>query len=292
MQVILARKQVGQVGRIWCCNIIFSFDLNFMKFRYLVRLILSFALGFIAVTAYSETINFYAAAGVKVPAEEIITAFEQRTGHSVVRLYDTAGAAEEKFVAAGKQGVLTGVLITTEVRINKAVATNTGALQAGKTMSVGDTLAGLAMSASFAQANSGISIDTSEKLKQALQNAKRIAFSDPARGATVGVHFMGVIEKLGIKDEVLAKSTKAKDGIETMKLVATGEADIGITQVSEIVQSQPKLLLGAFPKDYELATRYSFWVADAASDATKALAAAFGGEAGRASLSKNGLRVP
>jgi molybdate transport system substrate-binding protein len=258
-------------------------------FKYLLLL-----LTMLVCNARAETINFYAAAGVKAPAEEIIAAFERATGHTVVRLYDTAGAAEEKFVAAGKSG-MAGMLITTEVRINKsskAPATDAGALQAGNILVVGDTLAGAAMSASFAQANPNISIDTSEKLKQALLSAKRIAFSDPARGATVGVHFMNVIEKLGIRDEVLAKSTKAKDGIETMKLVATGEADVGITQVSEIVQSQPKLLLGAFPKEFELATRYSSWVANASSVATKALANAFGGEAGRASLSKNGLRVP
>jgi molybdate transport system substrate-binding protein len=257
-----------------------------VHFKYLLVL-----LTILVSAVQAETINFYAAAGVKVPAEEIITAFERQTGHTVVRLYDTAGAAEEKFVAAGK----TGILITTEVRINKsskANATDAGALQAGKSLAVGDTLAGMAMSASFAQTNPGILIDTSDKLKTALLNAKRIAFSDPARGATVGVHFMGVIEKLGIKDEVLAKSTKAKDGIETMKLVTAGEADLGVTQVSEIVQSQPKLLLGAFPNEHELATRYSYWVANSGSDATKALATAFGTEAGRASLSKNGLRVP
>ena len=87
-----------------------------MKSRHLIGLILSLC----TVSAHSETINFYAAAGVKVPAEEIITAFERQTDHTVVRLYDTAGGAEEKFVAAGKAGVL----ITTEVRINKASTTN------------------------------------------------------------------------------------------------------------------------------------------------------------------------
>jgi molybdate transport system substrate-binding protein len=261
-----------------------------LHFKYLLV-----SLTILASAAQAETINFYAAAGVKVPAEKIITAFERQTGHSVVRFYDTAGAAEEKFVAAGKQGVLQGLLITTEVRINKASQINaaeSGALQAGKSMAVGDTLAGVAMSASFSQSNPGITIDTADKLKIALLAAKRIAFSDPARGATVGVHFVNVIEKLGIKDEVLAKSTKAKDGIETMKLVTAAEADLGITQVSEIVQSQPKLLLGALPKELELATRYSYWHANTASDATKALADAFQSEAALESLTKNGLRVP
>jgi molybdate transport system substrate-binding protein len=270
-----------------------------MKSRRLLVHIVGLILSLCAISIHSETINFYAAAGVKVPAEQIITAFERQTGHSVMRLYDTAGAVEEKFVAAAKDGVLQGLLITTEVRINKsskstatADATENGALQAGRSEAVGDTLAGVAMSASFSQSNPGINIDTTDKLKTALLAAKRIAFSDPARGATVGVHFVNVIEKLGIKDAVLAKSTKAKDGIETMKLVSAGEADLGITQVSEIVQSQPKLLLGAFPKEHELATRYSYWVANAATDATKALADAFQSEAALESLTKNGLRVP
>lgn len=259
-----------------------------MKLRQLLGLVFACVLSLCAVTAHSETINLYAAAGVKVPAEEIITAFERQTGHSVVRMYDTAGAAEEKFMTAGKAGVL----ITTEVRINKASTMITGALQAGKTLAVGDTLAGAAMSVNFAKTNPNITIDTADKFKQALLSAERIAFSDPARGATVGVHFVNVIEKLGIKDEVLNKSIKARDGIETMRLVVAGDADIGITQVSEIVQSQSKLLLGAFPKDLELATRYSSWVANSSSDATKALANAFGSEAGRTRLEKNGLRVP
>jgi molybdate transport system substrate-binding protein len=238
--------------------------------------------------AQAETVQLYAAAGVKAPAEEIISSFERQTGHTVVRLYDTAGAAEEKFVAAGKSGVL----ITTEVRIKKSFAAETGNQLPGNSLTVGDTLAGVAMSANFAHANASISIDTSDNFKLALLKAKRIAFSDPARGATVGVHFLSVIEKLGIGNEVLAKSTKAKDGIETMKLVTAGEADLGITQVSEIVQSQPKLLLGAFPKDFELATRYSYWVTSNATDATKALANAFTSGLGRASLAKNGLRLP
>lgn len=242
--------------------------------------------------AHGETITLFAAAGVKVPAQDIIADFEQQTGHSVTRLYDTAGAAEERFVAAGKGGVL----ITTEVRILKASAVELNTLRDGVSRRVGDTLAGVAMSASFATSQPAFAtpsaIDTPQGLKSALLAARRIAFSDPARGATVGPHFISIIDKLGIRQEVLAKAITVKDGIETMRLVAAGEVDLGITQVSEIVQSNPKLLLGPFPKELELATRYSSWHASCASSAVKALADAFNSEAGRTSLSRNGLRLP
>jgi molybdate transport system substrate-binding protein len=244
--------------------------------------------------AHADTIGLYAAAGVKAPAEEIIQAFELQTGHKVTRLYDTAGEAEVRFVANAKSGGLqSSLLITTEVRIQKASAAG-GSLTQGNTLRVGDTLAGVAISKQFKASNAAAShmdIGLAAGLQGALLAAKRIAFSDPARGATVGVHFAQVIEKLGIKDAVMAKAVIAKDGIETMKWVASGDVDLGITQMSEILQADRTLLLGAFPVELELATRYSSWVANDASAATKLLTDAFASEDGRKLLAKHGLRV-
>lgn len=245
--------------------------------------------------AHAESISFFAAAGVKAPAEEIIQAFELQTGHKVKRLYDTAGEAEVRFVENAKGGgIQSSMLITTEVRIQKASATG-GSLTQGSTRRVGDTLAGVAISKKFKASSAAVSlmdIGLAAGLKDALLAAKRIAFSDPARGATVGVHFAQVIDKLGIKDAVMAKAVVAKDGIETMKLVASGEVDLGITQMSEILQADRTLLLGAFPVELELATRYSGWISNDSSSAVKSLADAFASDVGRAALAKHGLRLP
>ena len=240
-------------------------------------------------SVFAESISLFAAAGVKAPAEEIIRAFELQTGHTVMRLYDTAGEAEARFIANSK----IGVLVTTELRIQRASAAG-GKLSNGQMLRVGDTLAGVAISKSFKSNYSTTSlmdIGSAQGLRNALLAAKRIAFSDPARGATVGVHFAQVIDKLGIKDPVMAKAVIAKDGIETMKLVANGEVDLGITQMSEILQFDKSLLLGAFPIELELSTRYSSWVSADASPAVKDLAAAFATQSGRTALAKHGLRV-
>ncbi len=254
----------------------------------------------LATCAHADSVSLYAAAGVKAPSEEIIQAFEQRTGHQVMRRYDTAGAAEAQMIAKIKQGQsASSLLITTQVRIAKA-SEKGGALHGGEARVVGDTLAGVAISNAFAQllreqngtraSHTGIGL--AADLKRTLLAAKSIAFSDPARGATVGTHFVQVIERLGIKDAVLAKSRVAKDGIETMQWVVSGEVDIGITQMSEILQTDPALLLGAFPLELELATRYSSWMGADASPAVRDLAAAFASDAGRAVLARHGLRVP
>lgn len=244
--------------------------------------------------ALAQPVPLYAAAGVKAPSLEIIQGFQSEGGRSVVAVFDTAGAAEAQFIANGKRGLL----ITTQVRIQQSKQ-----LTGGVTGRVGDTLAGVAVS-SAARASLPASIETPEQLKAALQAAKRIAYSDPARGATVGVHFMQVIDKLGVRDEVLAKGIKARDGVETMKLIMAGEADLGITQLSEIVQADKTTLLGAFPVALELATRYDFWYAadlpnlpnlpngEKPDPAAEALAKAFTSEAGKARLRYHGLRVP
>lgn len=227
----------------------------------------------------AQELALFAAAGVKAPAEELIAEFERTTGLHVRRVYDTAGAAEQQFVTAGKRGVL----ITTAPRIRSIAASGQGT-----TRGVGDTLAGVAV----AERMPRMPLNTADDLKAALLLAKRVAFSDPARGATVGTHFLKVLEQLQIRDEVLAKSVKARDGIETMKWVMSGDVDLGITQVSEIVQTAPHTLLGPFPVSVELATRYDLWFADDSSPAVKDLAMAFTTASARAAMARHGLRAP
>ena len=149
---------------------------------------------------------------------------------------------------------------------------------------LGDTVAGLAAAAAKPD------VSTPEALKAALLSARRIAFSDPARGATVGTHFMKVIETLGIRDEVLKKATLAQDGVETMRLVLEGQVDLGVTQTSEIVQANRAAVVRPFPKEFDFATSYSLWHRAGASAAVREFATILTGPAGRAALAAEGLR--
>jgi len=175
-------------------------------------------------------------------------------------------------------------LITTLPLINDAE--KMGRLKDGATYRLGDSLAGLAFSPGTAKPD----ISTPEKLKAALLAAKRIAFSDPARGATVGIHFMKVIESLGVKDEVLRKATLARDGIETMRLVLEEKIDLGVTQISEILQASRDAVAGTFPKEFELATTYSLWHRNNISQAARAFVTLLTSPASRTKLAENGIR--
>ena len=232
--------------------------------------------------ASGEEIKVHAAAGVKAPFLKLAAEYEAKTGHKITVVFDTAGATNKQFLADPQAALL----ITTQALLSEGE--QSGRLADGVSSRLGDTVAGFAAPPGSTKPD----VSTAETLKAALLSARRIAFSDPARGATVGTHFLKVIESLGIKDEVLKKATLAPDGVETMRLVLEGQVDLGVTQTSEIVQANRAALVGPFPQEFDLATTYSLWYRASASAAAKGFAALLTGPVGRAMLAEEGLRPP
>src|SRR5215831_3133471 len=187
-----------------------------------------------AQAAKAETVKIYAAAVAKTPLTAIAADYEKATGNKVTLIFDTAGATEQRFRADPEASLL----ITAAPLIRNAETS--GALKDGTTLSFGSTVAGIAVPPGVAKPD----VSSPEKLKAALVAAKRIAVSDPARGATVGTHFMKVIEALGVKDQVMPKVMLASDGIETMRLVMEKRVDLGVSQSSEILQASPDAMAG------------------------------------------------
>jgi molybdate transport system substrate-binding protein len=197
----------------------------------------------------SEPVKIYAAAVMKTPLTELAADYEKKTGRRITVVYDTAGAADQKFRADPDADLL----ITTVPLIRNGESS--GALKDGTSILLGSTFAGVAVPPRSAKPD----VSSPEKLKAALLSANRIAVSDPARGATVGTHFMRVIEALGVKDQIVPKITLARDGIETMHLVVEGRVDMGVSQSSEILQASPDSLAGPFPASFALTTDFSLW---------------------------------
>ncbi len=235
-----------------------------------------------AQPAKGENVKIYAAAVAKAPLTAIAAGYEKTTGNKVTLVFDTAGATEQRFRADPEAALL----ITTVPLIRNAEST--GALRDGTSALLGSTVAGVAVPPKSAKPD----VSSPEKLKAALLAAKRIAVSDPARGATVGTHFMKVIEALGVKDEVLRKTTFASDGVETMRLVLEEKADIGVSQSSEILQANPDALAGPFPQEFALATDFSLWHRNNMSPAVKDFVAVLMGPAGRAKFAAEGVMPP
>ena len=234
-----------------------------------------------ALVAQAEDVTIYAAAAVKAPLTALAGDYEKKTGNKVTLIFDTAGTTARRFRSTPTTLLITDVSLIRE-------AENKGTLREGASAPLGSTMAAVAVPPKSAKPD----VSTPEKLKAVLLGAKRIAVSDPARGATVGTHFMKVIDALGIKDQLMPKITFANDGVATMRLVIDEGVDIGVSQSSEILQSSPDSLVGPFPGEFALSTNFSLWHRDDVSSAIKDLVALLTGPAGRERLAAEGITPP
>ena len=99
-------------------------------------------------------------------------------------------------------------------------------------------------------------VSTPEALRQALVNAKSIAYTDPKQGGTSYVHLMKIAGSFGIADGVTAKGVHATGGNDAVAKVADGQAELAIVLISEIHAKGAKLL-APLPEPLQLWTVYS-----------------------------------
>ena len=91
-------------------------------------------------------------------------------------------------------------------------------------------------------------IKTVEAFKRTLLAAKSVAYIDPKAGGSSGIYFDGLLARLGIADEVRPKA-KLKQGGHVADLVASGEAELGVHQISEILPVKGVVLVGPLPAE-------------------------------------------
>lgn len=103
-------------------------------------------------------------------------------------------------------------------------------------------------------------IGTPEKFKTALLEAKSITYMDPAAGASSGIATAKILKNLGIADE-MAKKTKLTETGYSADRVASGEIEIAIQNISEILPVKGVTLAGPLPAPLQVYTVYSAGVA-------------------------------
>lgn len=101
-------------------------------------------------------------------------------------------------------------------------------------------------------------IGTPAALGAAFRAARAIYVPDTER-ATAGIHFVDVLRRLGIHDEVVPRLAVHPNGATAMRELAhaSGSGHIGCTQITEIRNTEGVALVGPLPLEFELATVYS-----------------------------------
>jgi molybdate transport system substrate-binding protein len=107
-----------------------------------------------------------------------------------------------------------------------------------------------------------------EAFKRALLAARSIVYTDPAVGGASGIHFEKILDRLGIANEIKAKSILNAQAATTpsAEIVARGEAELGIQLISEIVSVPGAELLGPLPAELQAMTVISAGIVATASE--------------------------
>lgn len=210
--------------------------------------VLFVALGVWACVAYAQAaeIKVLSAGAVKGIVTELAETFRQETGHTIVLTSGTAGEIRQKVTA----GDPADVIFVTDTVLEQLAAAR---------LIVADTRVDIARTGVGVAVRTGAplpDISTPEAFKRTVLAAKSIVHTDPARGATSGIHVAGVLQRLGIADAVKDKMVLWPGGYAAEALL-TGQADLCIHQISEILPVKGVTLVGPLPRELQKITTYS-----------------------------------
>jgi molybdate transport system substrate-binding protein len=192
-------------------------------------------------------IKVLSAGAMKAMVTELGAEFTRETGHTLALTTGTVGQLRDKILA----GEAADVVVMSDTAIDQLIGQ--GHLARGSRVDIARTGIGVAVREGAPKPD----IATPEAFKQALLSAKSIAYVDPASGATSGIYFASVLQRLGIADAVKSKTVLRTGGGYVAELVARGEAELAVHQISEIIPVKGATLVGPLPRDLQKVTVYS-----------------------------------
>jgi len=174
---------------------------------------------------------------------ELIPQFEKSSGHRVVATW-TGSANITKRIAAGE---IYDVVIVGSPVIDEFI--KEGKLVPGSRTDLLKSGIGVAVRAGAPKPEIG----SSDALKKTLLAAKSVGYSSSPSGD----HLVGLIERMGIADQIKPKLKQVPSGARIGTMIVNGEVEIGFQQISELIHAPGLDYLGPLPTDVQKITVYS-----------------------------------
>jgi molybdate transport system substrate-binding protein len=197
--------------------------------------------------ARAADLKVFSTIGVQPALEELAPKFEKATGHKLDITWATA-AILVKRVQAGETADL---LVLTRQGLDALTKDNKASAGADAVIAS----SGMAMVVKKGAPKPDIS--TPEAFKQALLKASAVAYSNPAAGGASGVYLAKLLERMGIADQVKAKTRHPPPSGNAAVLVVNGEAEIAIQQEPEVMSGAGVDLVGPLPSELNNITTYA-----------------------------------
>jgi molybdate transport system substrate-binding protein len=209
-------------------------------------------------TAHAAEIKLLASAAIREAYLELIPEFEKTTGNKVVAQW--AGTPDiQKRIAGGEAAdlVILGSSGTDDL------------IRQGKL--VPDSRANFVKSGIGVAVRDGApkpDISSAGAVKAAVLAAKSVAYSAGASGA----YIVTLFQRMGIADEVKAKTAAVKPGEPVGAVIARGDAELGFQQVAELVPVRGIQYVGPLPPEIQNITVFSGGVHSGAAEPEAAAA--------------------
>jgi molybdate transport system substrate-binding protein len=213
---------------------------DFMRTRIVIAAIGALLL---PTAAHAAEIKVLATQAVEGAFRELMPQFEKMSGHKVTTTF-TGTLDAQKRIAAGEAYdlvVMAGTAIDDLIKSGKVVP--------GSRVDLAMSGVGVAVRAGARRPD----IHSTEALKKTLLAAKSIGYSS----GPSGVYLTGLFSRLGIADQIKAKLKQTATGVFVGSMIASGEAEIGFQQVSELAHYPGIDYVGPLPADIQNVTVFS-----------------------------------
>jgi molybdate transport system substrate-binding protein len=186
---------------------------------------------------HAADVDVIASTAMREVLDELVPMFERASGHKVTVSFLSGAVLPGKV----KEGAQADLVVTTPETIDDLV--KAGKVEAGTRVDFVRSGAGVAVRTGAAKPD----IATPEAFKNALLAAKTVGYSQ----GPSGVHFMNVLTRLGIADQIKGKGVVPPLGSRVGTLIAEGKAEIGVQQITELLQIPGIDFIGPLPKELQ-----------------------------------------
>jgi molybdate transport system substrate-binding protein len=208
----------------------------------------------------SSQLDILCAGAMHPIIDELIGALERIAGKPVAVQFASSGGVTARVMA----GEAADVVITTAAAMDDLGRHDKILLMTATALA--RSAIGVAVRAGAARPDIG----TVESFQRALREAGSIAIADPVTGSPSGNHLVAVFERLAMTAELQGKLKRIGGGtggvVVVGDAVASGEAEIGLQQVAEILAVPGLDLVGELPGELQHVTVFSAAVAATAAD--------------------------
>jgi molybdate transport system substrate-binding protein len=206
---------------------------------------LSFGIAAVGTAGAAEIICLSPGA-TESPLSELVSQFEQSSGHKVTVAYGPAGALADRV----KTGEAVDVAILAEPASD--ALRKLGKLVAGSETVVAKVGVGVFVRKGDPKPD----ISSVDAFLRSVMAAKSISYSDPSLGGSAANYVANLMASLDITGAIKPKTKLVPPAKPLNDLIANGGADFGLNQIAEILADPRLELVGPLPAEIQNYTRY------------------------------------